>query len=76
MKVDQQLSACDRLGSHLLDELGIETGALSSPLQAAWISAAILVPILIGLRAQSSAADHFARAQVRCAPDQTRPFWQ
>jgi VIT1/CCC1 family predicted Fe2+/Mn2+ transporter len=39
MKVAQQLSARDRLGSHLRDELGIETGALARPLQAAWISA-------------------------------------
>jgi len=40
MKVAQQLSARDRLGSHLRDELGIETGSLARPLQAAWISAA------------------------------------
>ena len=39
MKVAQQLSARDRLGSHLRDELGIETGSLARPLQAAWISA-------------------------------------
>ena len=39
MKVAQQLSARDRLGSHLRDELGIETGDLARPLQAAWISA-------------------------------------
>ena len=39
MKVAQQLSARDRLGSHMRDELGIETGALARPLQAAWISA-------------------------------------
>jgi len=39
MKVAQQLSARDRLGSHLRDELGIETGSLAHPLQAAWISA-------------------------------------
>jgi len=39
MKVAQQLSARDRLGSHLRDELGIVTGSLARPLQAAWISA-------------------------------------
>jgi VIT1/CCC1 family predicted Fe2+/Mn2+ transporter len=39
MKVAQQLSDRDRLGSHLRDELGIETGSLARPLQAAWISA-------------------------------------
>jgi VIT1/CCC1 family predicted Fe2+/Mn2+ transporter len=39
MKVAQQLSTRDRLGSHLRDELGIETGSLARPLQAAWISA-------------------------------------
>jgi VIT1/CCC1 family predicted Fe2+/Mn2+ transporter len=39
MKVAQQLSARDRLGSHLRDELGIETGSLARPWQAAWISA-------------------------------------
>ena len=39
MKVAKQLSARDRLGSHLRDELGIETGSLARPLQAAWISA-------------------------------------
>jgi vacuolar iron transporter family protein len=39
MKVAQQLSAHDRLGSHVRDELGIEPGTLARPLQAAWISA-------------------------------------
>jgi VIT1/CCC1 family predicted Fe2+/Mn2+ transporter len=39
MKVAQQLSDRDRLGSHLRDELGIETGSRARPLQAAWISA-------------------------------------
>jgi VIT1/CCC1 family predicted Fe2+/Mn2+ transporter len=51
MKVAQQLSARDRLGSHLRDELGIETGALARPLQAAWISAtsyATLAAVPIG----------------------------
>jgi VIT1/CCC1 family predicted Fe2+/Mn2+ transporter len=40
MQVAQQLSARDRLGSHLRDELRIETGSLARPLQAAWISGA------------------------------------
>jgi VIT1/CCC1 family predicted Fe2+/Mn2+ transporter len=39
MKVAQQLSLHDRLGSHMRDELGIETGFRARPLQAAWISA-------------------------------------
>ena len=50
MKVALQLSARDRLGAHLLDELGIDQSSLARPLQAAWISAAsfalfALVPI-------------------------------
>jgi VIT1/CCC1 family predicted Fe2+/Mn2+ transporter len=50
MKVAEQLSAHDRLGAHLRDELGIDRTALARPLQAAWISAAsfasfALVPI-------------------------------
>jgi VIT1/CCC1 family predicted Fe2+/Mn2+ transporter len=39
MEVAQQLSARDRLGSHMRDELRLETGSLARPLQAAWISA-------------------------------------
>jgi VIT1/CCC1 family predicted Fe2+/Mn2+ transporter len=39
MKVAQQLSAHDRLGAHMRDELGIDQTSLSRPLQAAWISA-------------------------------------
>jgi len=50
LKVAEQLSAHDRLGAHLLDELGINPDALARPLQAAWISAVsfavfALVPI-------------------------------
>jgi len=50
MKVAEQLSAHDRLGAHLKDELGIDGSRLARPLQAAWISAAsfalfALVPI-------------------------------
>ena len=40
MKVAEQLSARDRLGAHLHDELGIDPAALARPMQAAWISAA------------------------------------
>jgi VIT1/CCC1 family predicted Fe2+/Mn2+ transporter len=40
MEVARQLSAHDRLGAHMRDELGIDQTALSRPLQAAWISAA------------------------------------
>ena len=39
LKVAEQLSARDRLGAHLRDELGIDRDALARPLQAAWISA-------------------------------------
>ena len=39
LKVAEQLSARDRLGAHLRDELGIDEQALARPLQAAWISA-------------------------------------
>ncbi|MBS1151787.1 MAG: protein of unknown function transrane [Myxococcaceae bacterium] len=50
-EVAAQLSARDRLGTHLRDELGIDPHALSRPFQAAWISALsfgvfALVPIL------------------------------
>jgi VIT1/CCC1 family predicted Fe2+/Mn2+ transporter len=40
MNVAEQLSAHDRLGSHMRDELGIDQASLARPLQAAWISAA------------------------------------
>jgi len=40
MKVAKQLSAHDRLGAHMRDELGIDQASLARPLQAAWISAA------------------------------------
>jgi VIT1/CCC1 family predicted Fe2+/Mn2+ transporter len=39
LKVAEQLSAHDRLGAHLRDELGIDPEALARPKQAAWISA-------------------------------------
>jgi VIT1/CCC1 family predicted Fe2+/Mn2+ transporter len=40
MQVAEQLSARDRLGTHLRDELGINEASLARPMQAAWISAA------------------------------------
>ena len=39
VKVAEQLSAHDRLGAHMRDELGIDQTALARPMQAAWISA-------------------------------------
>ena len=39
MKVAEQLSAHDRLGAHMRDELGIDQTSLARPMQAAWISA-------------------------------------
>jgi VIT1/CCC1 family predicted Fe2+/Mn2+ transporter len=39
MKVAEQLSTRDRLGTHLRDELGIDQESLARPVQAAWISA-------------------------------------
>jgi vacuolar iron transporter family protein len=39
-KVAEQLSAHDRLGAHMRDELGIDHTTLARPLEAAWISAA------------------------------------
>jgi VIT1/CCC1 family predicted Fe2+/Mn2+ transporter len=38
-KVAEQLSAHDRLGAHMRDELGIDHASLARPMQAAWISA-------------------------------------
>jgi VIT1/CCC1 family predicted Fe2+/Mn2+ transporter len=56
MTVAEQLSAHDRLGAHMRDELGIDQLSLARPLQAAWISAAsfasfALVPIVALLAA-------------------------
>ncbi len=50
LQVATALSAHDRLGAHLHDELGLEPGTLANPWQVAWISAAsfatfALVPI-------------------------------
>ena len=50
MKVAEQLSAHDRLGAHMRDELGLVRSSRARPIQAAWISAAsfasfALVPI-------------------------------
>jgi VIT1/CCC1 family predicted Fe2+/Mn2+ transporter len=60
MKVAEQLSARDRLGAHMRDELGIDQATLARPLQAAWISAAsfasfAIVPILALLVAPAAA---------------------
>jgi VIT1/CCC1 family predicted Fe2+/Mn2+ transporter len=38
-KVAEQLSAHDRLGAHMRDELDIDRATLARPMQAAWISA-------------------------------------
>jgi len=51
MQVAKQLTAHDKLGAHLRDELGIEPERRARPLQAAWISALsfavfALVPII------------------------------
>lgn len=43
LKVAEQLSAKDRLGAHMRDELGIDQSSLARPIQAAWISAASFV---------------------------------
>jgi VIT1/CCC1 family predicted Fe2+/Mn2+ transporter len=50
MKVAEQLSAKDRLGAHMRDELGIDKASRARPVQAALISAAsfasfALIPI-------------------------------
>jgi VIT1/CCC1 family predicted Fe2+/Mn2+ transporter len=59
MKVARQLSAGDRLGAHMRDELGIDQAALARPLQAAWISAAsfamfAVIPIVMLLIAPAA----------------------
>ncbi len=58
MRVAEQLTAHDKLGAHLRDELGIDPGALARPAQAAWISAVSFgtfatIPILALLAAPS-----------------------
>jgi vacuolar iron transporter family protein len=60
LKVAEQLSAHDRLGAHLRDELGIDGEALARPLEAAWVSVAsfavfALVPIAALLVSPASA---------------------
>jgi VIT1/CCC1 family predicted Fe2+/Mn2+ transporter len=40
LRVAEQLSAYDRLGAHLRDELGIHRASAARPVQVAWISAA------------------------------------
>ncbi len=59
-QVAEQLTAHDKLGAHLRDELGVDQGDLSKPFQAAWISALsfaafALVPILMHLVAPAPA---------------------
>jgi len=59
MKVAKQLSAHDRLGAHMRDELGIDQSSLARPMQAAWISAAsfacfAVVPIVALLVASAT----------------------
>lgn len=59
MKVARQLSAGDRLGAHMRDELGVDQAALARPLQAAWISAAsfatfAVIPIVMLLIAPAA----------------------
>jgi VIT1/CCC1 family predicted Fe2+/Mn2+ transporter len=39
LEVAKELSARDRLGAHLRDELGIDDSSRARPLQAAWVSA-------------------------------------
>jgi len=67
-KVAEQLSAHDRLGAHLRDELGIDRAALARPMQAAWVSAAsfasfALIPI-VGLVVAPTALRIFVIAGV------------
>ncbi len=59
LKVAEALSAKDRLGTHLRDELGIDLDAMARPYQAAWISASsfavfALIPIAGMLLASDS----------------------
>ena len=59
MKVAEQLSAHDRLGAHLRDELRIDQTSLARPMQAAWISAASFaifaaIPIMVLVVAPAS----------------------
>ena len=58
-KVAEQLSAHDRLGAHLRDELGLDPSSFARPMQAAWISAAsfasfALVPVAALLAAPAT----------------------
>lgn len=58
-KVAEQLSARDRLGAHVRDELGIDAVTMARPLQAAWISAVsfasfAMIPIVALLVAPAS----------------------
>jgi VIT1/CCC1 family predicted Fe2+/Mn2+ transporter len=46
-KVAEQLSARDRLGSHMRDELGLSPGSRARPLQAALVSAASFASLAV-----------------------------
>lgn len=64
LQVAKQLSAHDRLGAHLRDELGIEEESRARPLQAAWVSATsfavfALLPILGLVIAPAAYRMHF-----------------
>jgi VIT1/CCC1 family predicted Fe2+/Mn2+ transporter len=66
-RVAEQLSAKDRLGAHLRDELGLEGTTLARPLQAAVVSALsfavfALIPIGALLVAPSSQRPHWVGA--------------
>ena len=64
MKVAVQLSAGDRLGAHLRDELGIDQTSLARPMQAAWISAASFA-FFATIPIAALAFDDFSGEQVR-----------
>jgi len=72
MKVAEQLSAHDRLGAHMRDELGIDRASLARPMQAAWISAAsfaafAVIPIVALLVAPAALRIPFIAVLSRCA---------
>ena len=81
MKVAEQLSAGDRLGAHLRDELGIDQASLSRPMQAAWISAASFaffatIPIAGAARRAGVAAHPLDCGAVSGEPRGTRRAWR
>lgn len=66
-KVAQQLSAHDRLGAHMRDELGIDQASLARPLQAAWILAASFASFALVPIAACLGSPHRLRAPVIAA---------